>query len=57
MSPVLSFISTINYVRVIANFQYTVVLVLSVKAKFSVLAYTQPSSTSNTRLIVKYNIG
>lgn len=52
-----SFISTINYVRVIANFQYVEVLVLSVKARFSLLAYIQPSSTGNTSLIVKQNIG
>jgi hypothetical protein len=52
-----SFISTINYVRVIANFQYVEVLVLSVKARFSLLAYIQSSSNGNTSLIVKQKLG
>lgn len=57
MVPVPSSISTIHYTRVTANFQYVVVLVLSVKARFSLLANSQPSSTGNTSLIVQQNIG
>jgi len=57
MVSVPSFISTIYYTRVTANFQYVVVLVLSVKARFSLLANSQPSSTGNTNLIVQQNIG
>jgi len=57
MVPVLSSISTINYTRVTANFQYVVVLVLSVKAGFSLLANSQHSSTGNISLIVQQNIG
>jgi hypothetical protein len=55
--PILSFITTINYVRVTANFQYVVVLVLSVKARFILVANSQPSCTGNTSLIVQQNIG
>ena len=57
MVPILSFIYAINYVRVTANFQYVVVLVLSVKARFSLLPNSQPSCTGNTSLIVQQNIG
>jgi hypothetical protein len=57
MVPVPSFISTINYITVTINFQYVVVLVLSVKARFSLVANSQPSCTGNTSLIVQQNIG
>lgn len=57
MVPVPSSISTIHYTRADANFQYVVVLALSVKARFSLLANSQPSSTGNTSLIVQQNIG
>jgi len=54
MVPVPSFISTINYIRITTNFQYVVVLVLSMKARFSLLANSQPSCTGNTSLIVRF---
>lgn len=57
MVPVPSFISIIYYIRTTANFQYVVVLVLSVKARFSLLANNQPSCTGNTSFMVQQNIG